>query len=303
MAFIDARLPEVVERRAQMGPAFSTRVVALRSGAEHRNINRARARIEATISKLGLSEADYYTLLAWFRLARGRAHSFRVKDWTDYSTSQTTGALQGVRAAVVSGTVGVGWGEPVYQIVKKYTAGSFYTTRELRALVTGSLTIKRDLATVTAGAGAGQVAIDLLTGRITFVADASESVSAVTVGATTQVTLANPLSGVATGGRLYLTGLTGADAALLNGLSHAVTNVAGAVYTLSTNTAGKTITAAGSGRKYPQPTEALTVAAEFDVPMRFDVDALPATLEAFNLISAEGVPLIEVLDEESDAYA
>lgn len=288
------RFPEVFSRGARIGPGFVTRVIGLDSGAESRNPKRSRDLVEMEISKNLLEDADYATLLAWFRIAKGRWRAFRVKDWSDYLTTHSNGGLVGRHGDVETGDWATGWGTPTYRITKGYPVGSETAVRLLKKPVSGTVVVKRDAATVTEGAGAGQIDIDEATGIVTFVADAAQNVNSVTVGATTQVTLAAALAGLAIGGRLWLQGLAGADAALLNDLSHAITNIAGAVYTLATDTAGKTITAgAGVGRKYPQPTEALTVACEFDVPMRFDIDRMDATLDAFNLHSWPQIPLRE----------
>ncbi|KEH10799.1 hypothetical protein GY14_02650 [Delftia tsuruhatensis] len=72
---------------------------------------------------------------------------------------------------------------------------------------------------------------------------------------------------------MYLSGMTGTGAALLNDRAHQVVSVAGAAYTLSVNTAGKTL-AGGQGRKYPQPDDALAWSGGFYVPVQFQSDEL-----------------------------
>lgn len=44
----------------------------------------------------------------------------------------------------------------------------------------------------------------------------------------------------------------------------------------------------------PSDTNTVDFTGEFDVPMRFDVDRLPTTIEDFNAISVNGLPLIEL---------
>src|SRR3990167_7695621 len=81
------------------------------------------------------------------------------------------------------------------------------------------------------------------------VTETTTVITAITVGATTKLTLtANPWPAVV-GDNLYLSGLTGADAAFLNGQSFVITVIDGAGsldFTLSVNTTGKTITRTGS---------------------------------------------------------
>jgi len=301
-AFIEARLPECFSRGATIGPLFQTLVIATKGGRESRNREAARERVLMDISKNLHTSAEFEEVRAWFRVAGGMWRSFRVKDWSDFETAHSgTGGLMGLSGDDIVGGAGIGHGVPVYQAVRLYSAAGEAQARLLKKLVSGTATVERNDVAVTVGTGAGQIAIVPNTGRVAFVADASQAVTAVTVGATTVVTLAAALSGLAVGGRLYLTGLTGADAALLNSLSHEITNISTATYTLATNTAGKTITPAGNGLKYPQPTETLTLACEFDTPMRFDTDRLAASLDAYNLHSWGGIPLIEDLYPEAGA--
>jgi hypothetical protein len=70
------------------------------------------------------------------------------------------------------------------------------------------------------------------------------------------------------GQRIYLRGITGTAATTLNDLSHAITNVAGAVITIGTATTGLTATT-GSADFFAQASETLTWEGEFHVPCRF----------------------------------
>lgn len=80
---------------------------------------------------------------------------------------------------------------------------------------------------------------------------ASWSVTAITVGATTQITLNNIDAGQATGqlqvgSIVHFKNITGTVAASLNNLDHTITNIAGNVITISTNTTGLAYTSGGT---------------------------------------------------------
>ena len=103
--------------------------------------------------------------------------------------------------------------------------------------------------------------------------------------------------------RLYLSGFTGADAALVNGLSHLINTVTGSgpyTFTLATNTAGETITlGSGVGAKYVQASESLTWAGNFDVPVRFDTDQLSRNVMQMLpsgdfVVQMQDIPLVEI---------
>lgn len=203
---------------------------------------------------------------------------FLITDPKDHFVTVANGALQGYMAGVQFGTPGFGNGTPNYVLGQLKKPKSTTRTRfRARTRPNGTPSIFRAGSPVTIGSGAGNAGLSAGPVFVTFVADSSSNVSSITPGATTSVTLAAALPGLAVGGKLWLQDLTGADAALVNNLSHTVTGISGGslnVYALSTNTSGKTITAAGTGKKYPQPTEALTWAGAFYVPVQFASDDL-----------------------------
>jgi hypothetical protein len=222
--------------------------------------------------------ADAERLFGIYEVTDAGAYGMLLEDPIDSTVTVENGALMGYMAGVESGTVGFGNGTPNYGFRKVYTArGSALKRARALTRVKGTPSILRGGSPVAEGASPGNVAVSAGPSYVTFVADASQSVSAVTVGATTQVTLSSALAGLVVGGRLWLQDLTGADAALLNNLSHQITAITGGglnVYTLATNTAGKAITASGTGKKYPQPDEALIWSGAFYVPVQFRADTL-----------------------------
>lgn len=253
---------------------------------------------------IALHPKVWQTLEGIFEVTYAGVFGFLLEDPKDGLVETGYGFLYPYIGGDVIGAIGVGYGVPTLRLYKRYVSVGSTRTSD-RSITRPQLTpvLLRGAAVVVLGAGAGNAAINYDTGTVTFVADSSSAVTAVTVGATTQVTLAAALSGLAVGGRLYLLGLTGADAALLNGLSHAVTAITGGglnVYTLSTNTTGKTITATGTGYKYPQATETLTWTGRFYVPVHFANDDIdwdfkrPSSAEAGRLVAGPSVVLEEV---------
>lgn len=301
MAFLETpRFPHRIARNMMGGPEFRTDVLVLASGHESRNANwsQARRRYDAAIAVRTL--ADFAEVEQHFHAVAGRHHGFRFKDWGDCAADSANGLLRPLHGSVQVGTAGFGYGVPGYQLVKRYARGALTHDRDIRKPVDGTVSVRRGGVTVGFGAGAGQIALDATTGVVTFVADATRSITAVTVGASTQLTLSSALPGIAIGDRVFVTGLAGADAALLNNLSHAVTNIATDVYTVSTNTAGKTITpGSGQAAAYPQADESLDWAGQFDVPVRFDTDRLRRRVLHRNpagelLVDCDEIPLIEI---------
>lgn len=242
----------------------------------------------------------WQTIEGLWELTKGGAYGFLMEDPKDSTVSTTQGVLQAYLGGVNVGASGFGYGVPSYQMYKRYPAygSALIDERPITRPRLPLNSIQRGGVPVVLGAGPGQASISGST--ITFVADATASVSSVTAGVTTTVELSGSL-GLAIGGRLWLEEMTGADAALLNGKSHAIANLVGNVYTLTTNTAGATITVGGisKGARFPQPTEALTWSGRFYVPVHFRDDELPWVLERSGpyerrLISGQSIVLQEV---------
>jgi uncharacterized protein (TIGR02217 family) len=303
MAFLETpRLPEIIAQGLTCGPSFSTRVVVLRSGAEQRNANWSRVRWRADAASAVRKLSDFAALEEFFYAVGGRLHGFRVKDYGDFEhdSAGASPVLVPLDAdGYATGTAGAGYGVPTYQLAKRYTAGALSHDRWITKPVSGSVSLTRAAVAVTLGAGAGNAAVSSTTGVITFVADQSKAINTHTPGATHVLTLASAFSpNVSVGDRVYVTGCGGADAALLNSLSHQVTNVSAADVTIATATTGATITG-GTAYLYPQPDEALAWAGEFDVPCRFDTDQLDRNMitrqvSGDYLVQALSIPLVEV---------
>jgi uncharacterized protein (TIGR02217 family) len=303
MAFLETpRLPEIIAQGLTCGPSFSTRVITLRSGAEQRNANWSRVRWRADAASAVRRMSDFALLEEFFYAVGGRLHGFRVRDYGDYQHNSAGGSpvLIPLDAdGYATGTVGYGYGVPVYQLAKRYTAGALNHDRWIGKPVSGDVALTRSTAAVTLGTSPGNAAVAPTTGQVTFVADQGRAISTHTPGATHVLGLASAFSpNVSVGDRVYVSGCGGADAALINGMSHAVTNVATANVTISLATTGKTITG-GTAYLYPQPDEALAWSGTFDVPVRFDTDQLDRNmitrqLSGDYLVQALSIPLVEV---------
>lgn len=228
------------------------------------------------IAPLRSSEAE--EIFGIYEATDAGAYGMLLQDPVDAAVPAAQGAMMGYMAGVQSGVSGFGNGGPLYVLQKVYTAKN--STRKRARDITrpkGTPSLTRGASPVTIGVSAGNVAISAGPTYVTFVADATRSLLSLTVGATTQVTLSTAIPGLVVGGKLWLQGMGGADAALVNNLAHTITAITGGglnVYTLSVNTTGRSITSAGEARKYPQPDEALSWSGEFYVPVHFRDDNL-----------------------------
>lgn len=129
MSELETRMDDCVALGFQAEPAYSTTINTLDNGREQRNQNWTRARRSFEAEHRNFPIADAALLLALFHAVAGMAHSFRFKDWTDYS--------------VVGGALGLtpGANQTPVQLVKVYTAGALTRTRTIQKPVAGTVTV------------------------------------------------------------------------------------------------------------------------------------------------------------------
>lgn len=301
MAFLESpRLSVLISFGAQGGPAFSTDVVTVRAGYESRNAAWSQARHQFEIGLTVRPQPQFELIRDHFMAVRGRLDGFRFKDHTDYQVSTAEARLIPLHGTNQVGTSGVGYGVPSFQLGKYYAAGANSYIRDIRKPVIGTLSVRRNGSNVTAGVGAGNYAIDTTTGVVTFVADQSRSITSHTPAVGHLLVVASAFSpNLTSADRVYITGVSGTAATLLNGLSHDISAVASANITITTNTSGLTASG-GTAYFYPQAIDTVDFAVEFDVPVRFDIDHFNATIVnragsgGELLIELTSVPLIEI---------
>lgn len=287
MAFIESpRFPDDIAFGATSGMAYSTDLVVVASGYEHRNANwsQARRRWEVGFTR---TQAQMDTIIAFFHATAGRAHGFRFKDYADYTVASTAGRVGS--AAIGNGTPGP------FQLVKRYASGASTHDRDIRKPLTATIYKNAVAQTLTT-----HYTLDTTTGLVTLVALDSKAITGHTVGASHQFTTATNLAGLSIGEKVYLSGITGTAATALNGIAHTISNKTGAgpyTWTISTVTAGLTASG-GTAYEYPQAADALTWNGTFDVPCRFDTDELRAQLlagpDSGRMYGLQSVPVVEI---------
>jgi len=167
-SFVEVQFPPLISAGAKGGPAFSTSVTMLSSGAEQRNVNWSRERPRYDISTGLRDAADFNAYQKFFYARLGRAIGFRFKDWADYRCPYwrvTPGDLDTMQTLFT--TTGA---LATFQLTKTYgDAGSSFV-RTIRKPVAGTLALYHTGVLMTAGTGGSQYQIDTTTGIVTLVA-------------------------------------------------------------------------------------------------------------------------------------
>lgn len=151
MAFHDVRFPEDISYGSSGGPQYDTDIVVTQGGHEQRNINWSVARARYNVAHGVKTQAQLDVLIAFFRARKGRAHSFRFKDWTDYEAAGEV--------------IGTGDGSTsVFQLTKTYSSGEESEVRTISRPVAASVAVYVNDVLQTSG-----VSVDGATGEVTFV--------------------------------------------------------------------------------------------------------------------------------------
>jgi len=151
MAFLNIQFPTGISLGAVGGPGYSTDVVEYGSGYENRNQNWAAARCAYDVAKACSTEQQKKDLIAFFRVAKGKANSFRFKDHSDYKVDTGEGLF--TLSAV-----------NVYQMYKYYSNAAGNESRNITLPVSGTIVVKKGAVTLTEGV---QYSINYSTGLLT----------------------------------------------------------------------------------------------------------------------------------------
>jgi uncharacterized protein (TIGR02217 family) len=335
MGFFDVRLPEDIERGAIGGPGFKTTVLQLASGAEQRVVNWNRSRAKYNISYGITNKSDLDPVINMFYAMQGMASGFRFKDWGDFQigdthsgdtdTAQEIGLGDAVNAAfqifkrydvtvtfydrivykIVSGTLRlfVDGAEQIENV--QYTAN--YATG-LITFLAGHIPGTKATNSLTLATIVGIASETVTLGSITY-----EFVSALT-GAANEVkidinanntanNLAAAVNGSAGAGTIYGTGTVASGSVVAVNVAGEITFTArtggvggNAVACSGTLTDPSNVFGNTDGHLNGGTSPAVSVMAEFDVPVRFDSDDLGVNTQVYSNEAVIEIPQINLVE-------
>ena len=295
---------------------FQTDVVMVDSGHDQRQSRWDQPLMEYDVAYGVRTMEHLHGLIAFFRAMGGKKHAFLYKDQTDYSSTLAVD-YEARRAPPISPfdqQIGIGnETTKVFQLVKHYpTPGlSAVSTRPIYKPKGGTVLIAIDGVLVT------NYTLDLNTGKITFT-PRYQRVGLTNVSISQAMSGSNPIPN-----RWRITGAAGLfndfsanDKLIMAGWVNPRNNpseqdvvriasmapdrswaevtgpdIFGAV---ESNVSGVSILS----HPAPRAGEIVTAGYEFFVPVRFDTDRLPVTLEEYGVGGAADVKLIEVRPHE-----
>lgn len=148
------RFPEDLAVGMVYGPEFVTEVVVTVARKEKRNQVSTRSLCVGDFSSAHRFASDFVEYLKFFRAVRGRLHTFRLKDPTDYACALAEGVV-----AEIDSTH--------FQLQKKYETGGLEELRDIQQPIALSIVLENSGAALAVGV---DYTLDDATGIITTAA-------------------------------------------------------------------------------------------------------------------------------------
>ena len=155
--FIEERLLECVAYGAEFGLQFSTRIVRLKSGREHRNAQWSQPLARGAVMFQNLRPEHHRLVLDAHMACAGSLVGFRFRDWANFqAVDQVIGTGTGTVQTLPLYTVHTFGGEEFQRRISKPVAGTV-TVRNLTADAPLTATVDAINGTVTVTAPPGDV--------------------------------------------------------------------------------------------------------------------------------------------------
>lgn len=287
--FLEERLPVDVRMGATYADEYTVEITQTANGSEYRRLVHQYPRRIFNVSYMKLTVDLWSGLMALYHRAYGMYAGFRVKSLDDYTTNArtaaptatdqtlqviTSGTVYQLQVAYGAGGTPLGIGRPVRTIFKPVTS----TTK----VAIGSL----EQATPA------MWSVDTATGRVTFAANKTRAITAITQAASAVVTVGSHT--FVTGESVHFTGVAGMTQ--INTLRGTITGTGGTTITVAINSSAFSAYASGGTvNTNPQTGETVYGGCEFDIPCRFNsrIDQIAQTHELFETGDIE---VIEILN-------
>lgn len=285
--FLEERLPVDIRMGATYADEYVVEVTQTASSSEYRRLVHQYPRRVFNVSYMKLTTDLWAGLMALYHRAFGMYAGFRVKCLDDYTTNGHVSAPTATDQLLAVVTAG-----SVYQLQVAYGAGGTPLSigRPVRTIfkpVTGTTKV----AIGALEQGALMWSASTTTGRVTFAANKTRSVTGITQAASAVVTVGAHT--FVTGESVYFSGVVGMTQ--INGLRGAITSYDATHITVAINsTAFTAYSSAGTVNTNPQTGEVVYGGCEFDIPCRFNsrIDQIARTYELFETSEIEVIELL-----------
>lgn len=286
--FLEERLPVGVRNGASYSDEYQVEITQTANGSEYRRLVHPYPRRVYNVMYTQQTANMWSQILALYHRAYGMFAGFRVKAMDDYTTNAriaaptatdqtleviTAGTVYQLQVAYGTGGTPLAIGEPVRTIFKPVAS-----------------TTKIAIGSIEQPATAWSVATT--TGRVTFAANKTRSITAITKAASAVVTVGAHTFVV--GESVHFTGVVGMTE--INGQRGLITAIGATDITVAINsTAFTAYTSGGTVNTNPQTGETVYGGCEFDIPCRFN-SRIDVTALAPGVRESSQIEIIELLN-------
>lgn len=285
--FLEERISSLIRMGSSYVDDYAVDIVTTSGGQEYRSLVHPFPVRKFDVSYLLDNDKTYAELQAIYHRAHGRFAGFRARCFDEWSSNGRTGTPTAFDQPM--GLVSAG----VYQLRKLYgtdkAAGATgYAYREIKKPVSGTVRVAIGATEIRAD----DWSVDATTGRVTFDADKTTAITAITKAASAVLTVG--ANSFAVGESVQVSGVVGMTD--INSMRALVTARDTTTITVAINsTAFSTYTSGGVVHTRPQAGESVTAGFEFDFPVRFNT-TLPIGQDYPGYRAVDGVELIELLN-------
>lgn len=286
--FLEERMPIGVRNGASYSDEYQVEITQTANGSEYRRLVHPYPRRVYNVMYTQQTANMWSEILALYHRAYGMFAGFRVKAMDDYTTNAriaaptatdqeleviTAGTVYQLQVAYGTGGTPLAIGEPVRTIFKPVAS-----------------TTKIAIGSIEQPATAWSVVTT--TGRVTFAANKTRSITAITQAASAVVTVGAHTFIV--GESVHFTGVVGMTE--INGLRGLITATSATEITVSINSTSFTAyTSGGTVNTNPQTGETVYGGCEFDIPCRFN-SRIDVTALAPGVRESSQIEIIELLN-------
>jgi len=284
-AFLEERLPGDALIGALYADEYNVEITTTSGGQEYRRIVDPFPVRHFSVTYL-LEQSDLWTrVLGLYHRAFGMFGGFRVKTVDDFSTNGNTGTPAATDQALALVSAGV------YQLQKQYGSGGTplsigLPVRTIYKPVAGTTVV--GISSVATPSG---WSVDTTTGLVTFAANKTGTISAISQAASAIATIG--AHSFVVGESAYFSNVVGMTQ--INTLRGLITAVTGTSITVAINsTLFSAYASGGTVNSRPQAGEPVTAGCQFDIPCRFN-SRIDVNYLAPNVRDTSTVDIVELL--------
>jgi uncharacterized protein (TIGR02217 family) len=288
LPFLEERLPVGVRAGVKYDDDYNVEITKTKSGGEYRRLVHQYPERHWTVFYTQHTADLWDQILSLYHRVYGKYAGYRVKALDDYTTNNRTGAPTAFDEELALVSAGV------YQLQVSYGGNGTpidigKPVRTIFKPVSGSVKVGIDALEVPITT---MWTVDTITGKVTFTANKTASVTGITQAASAVLTVG--AHSFAVNESVHIAGVVGMTQ--INNQRGQITAVGATTITVNINSSAYTAyTSGGTVNTRPQSGETVYGGCEFDIPARFDSTVGVGALSS-DVRETDRIEIVELLN-------